>query len=268
MEDSPQETLGMASNGQDMTLPLVDASRVGAGIVPMLLLTLATIWLLGWLGRRADRLLLRVGLVAQRNVHRVIGVVQWALGLAMLAWTLRTLLAPLSAPAFAMTIAFAGMLALLGTGVLSDLIGGLSALFRFSLRPGDQVTVGDLSGEVRRVHLTRIQLRTVLGNETYVPGRRLLKDLVEVSPLRRAYPVTVRLSEGGSMQEGELVQLRDRLFLLPYRVPDSPLRVVRDQAALVITCHVWQQQALPHVEKAVRAAYQGVIVGSGEDEDA
>ena len=257
----------LAADANAVTSELTDPVVVDAGLVPVLVFTIFSIWLLGWAGRWASRFSWRLGFFARRTLPRVVSMGQWAIGLSAAAWALKTLLAPLSASAFSATVMIGMVLVLLGTGMLSDIAGGLSALFRLSLREGDQLAVGAVSGEVKRVYLTRIHLRSAEGEEMFVPARKLLAESVEVSALRRAYPVLIKVAVMRPLVEDELARIKEQLTLLPYRVPQSPLNISQAQQVLEISCHVWQQQAVAHVEKAVTAACRRILQDADEKDD-
>ena len=251
MRGAIQSAAEMTLRGEATSTSLVDATSVGTGVVPTIVMATIAIWLLGWIGRRVSHSIVRLGLGTRRTLSRVISFSQWGVGLLTLGWSLRVLLASLPTSMLSLVVIAAGLLALLATGTLSDIVGGLLAQFRFGLREGDQLTIGAMRGEVSQLDFARVHLRQVNGQELIIPGRRFLNDLVEIGPLRHATPVTVRASMARILQDGEVAHLREQLALLPYRVPQSPLRVMVDGQDLEIICHVWQQQSISHVEKAI-----------------
>ena len=268
MEESPQLASRTTVQADELSSSLVDRTSISSNVVPAIVLAAVGIWLLGLVGRWTNQSMLRLGFGARRVLNRIIGISQWSIGLLTLAWSMRVVFESLPASVLPLVGVAAMLLLLLSTGTLSDVVGGLLAQFRFALREGDQLTIGAIRGEVSHVHVARVRLRRSDGEEIIVPGRRFLVDLVEIGPLRRATPVTVTIEMTRSLQESEIAYLREQVALIPYRVPQSPLRITHKGDQLEITCHVWQQQATSHVERAiVGACYAALQEYSGSDDN-
>lgn len=223
-----------------------------SGILLFALIALVTVAVAGRLSKMGARMLMRLGVGSEHELGQSGRVVQWGLLVVGGLFLARELLTPL--PGWALSLSVLGILSLIlvATGTLSDLLGGGLAQFRFGLQEGDQLRVGSSVGEVRALRLGRIALRTQDGQQLIVPGRRVLSEVVEVAPLRRAYPVELSVGVPRPLQEAELTILRERLLLMPYRVPTSPMHISQQAGAVHVQCQVWQQAAVTLAERCVR----------------
>lgn len=250
----------MVASEQATTPDALGSVPESPGGVLLLLLTAAVLVLLSAkVSRALRRLAVRLGWDGDRTLSRLERTVQWGVVLIAVGVVLRRLFAPL--PTWSPTVL--GLLAiaawLLSTGTLSDILGGLAAQFRNGLRVGDHVDIGGLSGQVREIHWSHVQLRSAGGKMVSVPGRRFLSETVKVAPLRGSQPITVRVPLRRPMRDAELDGLRMRLLFMPYRIPGSPLRMEPDGSTLTVTCALWQQRALAPAESFVRAACAEVL---------
>ncbi|MBN2194971.1 MAG: mechanosensitive ion channel [Polyangiaceae bacterium] len=111
---------------------------------------------------------------------------------------------------------------------LESLTVGVGLVFRRRLKEGDRLSLGDFSGEVREVGLSRIHLRRADGSSVLLPNRLLNTHPILVERSRHTARVVVRLELPESPTSEVLERLRRAAALSPYRVIGSVLTVTRD----------------------------------------
>jgi len=113
-------------------------------------------------------------------------------------------------------------------GQVENVAVGVGLVFRQRLKEGDHVTLGELSGVVREVGLSRLQLRRSDGSAVYVPNRLLNSSSVIVERARHTARVSIQLELEESPTLESLERLRRAAVLSPFRAVGTALTVQRD----------------------------------------
>jgi small-conductance mechanosensitive channel len=112
---------------------------------------------------------------------------------------------------------------------LENLAVGVGLVLRHRLKEGDRVTLGDVSGVVRELGLSRLHLRRPDGSAVLIPNRLLNTNLVVVEQSRHTARVAVTLELDAPPTREVLERLRRTAVLSPFRAMGTALTVVRDR---------------------------------------
>lgn len=226
-------------------------------LVAFALLALVGDRLMTW----ASRVGFRLGLGSEHALGSHVRGVKWTGVLILTVVLVRWLVAPLPDWAAGLTVlAFTvGLLAV--TGALGDVLGGLLVHFRLGLREGDQIVVGERKGQVEEVHLLRVRLLTLDDGSLYVPNRYFIRNSIKVDALRHAFALCFEYPLPGLPAPKQLSQLQEALLFMPYRVPNSTLRVEFQQAGgtLHVRCYLWSHRARQAAEAWLRRRCQAFV---------
>lgn len=232
------------------------------GGVTLILVAFALLALLGdRLMTWASRFGLRLGLGTEHTLGSHVRGVKWTGVLVLTVVLLRWLVAPLPAWAAGLTVLGFAVLMLAVTGALGDALGGLLVHFRLGLREGDHIIVGDRQGQIEEVHLLRVRLLTLDEGSLYVPNRFFVRHSIQVDALRHAFALRFEYPLPSVPAHKDLSQLEEVLLFLPYRVPNSSLRVQCPGAGLrlEVQCYLWSHRARQSAETWLRKRCQAWV---------
>jgi len=108
---------------------------------------------------------------------------------------------------------------------LENLAVGVSLLVRRTVRPGDHLIIGNLSGIVRELGLSGLQLRSGDGSTLIVPNRLLNQQAVVVSRDQHTAKVLLRVDFGEPTTGDIHERTRRAVLLCPYRSIGTPVRI-------------------------------------------
>jgi hypothetical protein len=216
---------------------------------------LVSAWLLVRLQQQLTRFVLRVGIRRRREVVAVsafVTIVLWGWAVALVAGRLLR-----AAPTLTLTVgALVGVLLFLGLSrQVENVAAGIGLAMRGRIEEGNQVTVGEHTGIVRRVGMMRVQLRTPEGDLIYIPNRRFVADVVSIGRTRDSYPLLVECVRAHPWTADEIEKARLCALLSPYRDAHSRVSVTtaRDGAhVLSVEIQVWMSRLLPSAEQHLR----------------
>jgi small-conductance mechanosensitive channel len=153
-------------------------------------------------------------------------------------------------------VTVAPVLALVGLGLavgaitvalreqIQDIAVGLALVARRRLREGDRVHIGEHAGTVRKVGLTRVELRRSDGTAIHVPTRLLGASALVIGHARHTVPVSaqIEIAADRAARAGEIA-LRTALCS-PYRALGSPVEVRSDPGGrLHVEIQAWSEHA-------------------------
>lgn len=204
---------------------------------------------LGWAASRATQVALRIfwrlGLDPSRRLAAYRTIIDFLIGL-IVAWAM-----------VARLIRVAPILSLAGTGLglaaltialreqLQDVVVGLALVGRRRLREGDRVHIGEHSGTVHRVGLTRVELRRADGSAVHVPTRLLGGTALVVGHAKHTVPVTAVAADVRLPRARARECARRAALLSPYRSIGTPIDVKqRDGGRWQVEIHVWSHAAV------------------------
>jgi|GEM_PF-2646560 len=195
--------------------PPVEASEVGAlgggwaAIVALVLiaaLVVAAIWvdqrLPAWVARRARSRFRLVRLLARRPVlaRAILWLLVVGLALALAAW-ISGIVAWILVPGAVLALALAT------TNTLRDVVLGIGGAVSGRLSEGDYVAIGELQGEITRIGLRGVELRTLDGTRIDVAHARIAREgLRRLTAEDGGYPVDMALQVPDDVDLGELVE--------------------------------------------------------------
>lgn len=180
--------------------------------------------LTGWLVHAAWR----VGLDRRRSLAWWLSVFRLTVLAATVLLLVRSVVGP--APVLGTVLLLAGV----ATGVtvlrahVENLSVGIGLVFRRRIRQGDHVTLGDVSGEVREIGLSRLHLRRADGAAVLVPNRLLNALPILVERSHHTARVMVRVDLQTTPTPELLERLRRSVVLSPFRVTGSTLTITRE----------------------------------------
>ena len=145
------------------------------------------------------------------------------------------------------------------SGQTQNLWAGVVLSFRRTLREGDRVVIGEHTGIVREIGLSRLQIRCGDGASVLIPNRFALQEPLRVERAKNSVPVVVRakLPDAPPAESAQLA--RATAILSPYRANATPVEVTEEaDGTLRVEIQVWSERALrdaeTHLETAVHAA--------------
>ncbi len=223
------------------------------------ILTIPIILLAAWIGTRAVSIATRVALRLGLQRERLVTAVSVLLTVVLWTWALVSVLGRLLAVAPALTLigmGLASVVLLIGLSKhVENLAAGMSLVLRSRIKEGDQVSIGEHQGLVRRVGWTRVELRSPDGQTLFVPNRQVVVDAVSVGRVRHSFPLQVRLVRTGPWSADHIEKARWTATLSPYRDVNSRVTVVtegREGNIMVVEIQVWASRLLPAAEQHLR----------------
>lgn len=215
--------------------------------------------LLGWAISRAlglgTRVLWQLGIDPEHRLggyaalyNFVIAVlVAWAIAARMVAVAPVLALAGLGLALAAITVALREQ--------VQDVAVGFSLVARRRLREGDRVHVGEHAGTVRRVGLTRVELRGADGAVVWVPTRLLGQGALVIGHAKHTVPVAVTV-QAAPERAADAVELARRTALFsPFRAVGSGVEV-RDagDGSLRVEIQAWSDAAVRDAKSQLELA--------------
>ncbi len=146
--------------------------------------------------------------------------------------------------------------------VVSNFVSGLILLFERPLKVGDDIQLGGLSGEIRRIGIRASSLRTYEGAEVILPNSKLISEAVTNWTFKdRRRRIEVNLKLGASIDADQVVKaLLDvanaHPSLLPHPAPRASL-IRFDISGLEFVLRAWISEFRDEV--AVRSELNGAI---------
>lgn len=172
-----------------------------------------------------DRLVSRVVMRAWRKGHDPHRNLAWArpmtrlvLGVAWLFGVFAPLYATNPVSALVLGLLLGGVATIWGLEPLKNVAGGISLVLSRPFEMGSEIQVGEVSGVVEQIELTRICVRTREGSILHVPARLFVTETVQ-TPLQAgpALPVSVEVPlRDGVPVEQAVSALRDEAYLSAY----------------------------------------------------
>lgn len=214
------------------------------------------------------RLVHRLGLRRRRLLAATSGLAS----LAVWGWALSVMAGRL--------LRTAPVLSLVGLGVgaaivlvglapqVQNVAAGLGLAVRNRIDEGDQVTVGPHTGMVLRVGLTRVALRSNLGDTVFIPNRRFAEEAVAVGRARNSFPLRVTFVRERSWSADDMELAREIAVLCPFRDVHSRVQVKIEGDAgrvLAVEIQVWASRLLPASEQHLRRMLSAHLGTDGPD---
>lgn len=172
-----------------------------------------------------DRLVTRVVMRAWRKGHDRSRTLAWArpmtrlvLGVAGLFGVFAPLHATNPVSALVLGLLVGGVATIWGLEPLKNVAGGIALVFSRPFEMGSEIRVGEVSGMVEQIELTRICVRTREGSILQVPSRIFVTETVHTpTPASPALPISVEvpLREGVPVEQA-VSALRDEAYLSAY----------------------------------------------------
>jgi small-conductance mechanosensitive channel len=153
-------------------------------------------------------------------------------------------------------VTVAPLLALVGLGLglavltaalreqIQDIVVGLMLVARRRLREGDRAEIGEQSGIVRRVGLTRVELRRGDGTVVYIPTRLLGAGALVIGHARHTVPVAAVVSVAPERSQQAAERALRTALCSPYRASATPVEVSPEpDGRLRVQIHAWSERA-------------------------
>nr|MDJ0981888.1 mechanosensitive ion channel [Kiloniellales bacterium] len=146
--------------------------------------------------------------------------------------------------------------------VVSNFVSGLILLFERPLKVGDDIQLGGLTGEIRRIGIRASSLRTDDGAEVILPNSKLISEAVTnwtFKHRRRRIEVSLKLNasiDADQVVEALLDVAREHPSILPHPAPRASL-IKFDVSGLEFVLGTWISEFRDEV--AVRSELNGAI---------
>ncbi|HRH80240.1 MAG TPA: mechanosensitive ion channel family protein [Thiobacillaceae bacterium] len=191
-----QEQLDTLGQVQSTAIEL--AMQFGPRLLVALLILAAGYFVARWVGRVAEKMLLRLELEppVRELLVRILGLLVLAMFLVLALQNLGVELLPLIA---GLGVAGAGI-ALAMQGVLANIVAGLTIIFTRPYRVGEYISIAEEEGEVRAINLFTTTLGHYDQSHVVIPNRKIVGEILHNYGLVRQLNVVVGVAYDTDME--------------------------------------------------------------------
>ena len=216
------------------------------------------------------RIFWRLGLDRKRRAGAIASAVGLLMLLAGFVWTLRPILA--AAPGVSLLgLGGVGLLASLALpNVVQSFVAGIRMSFRRRLREGQQISISDMRGTVRRIGLFETTLRTPDGATVHVPNHVFARDKLTVIRAQNAALIEFSIGLDDAIDDETLDRVLGVIFLSPYRRAGTKPRIELphgEKGVLNIAVQTWATREVESVERALRRAVMAALAEESRAEE-